>query len=172
MSGGSLGFRLCDYRQCFLNHCRLIYMLSTLYVGLTIKVKVGIPGSFKVGWHPTKKLGRQNTKTPKLSLSYSKRVERQYNFLELIRLDHISHVSTSVMLYWVAEGWGAEMIVADVPVKNNANRFSVQKSAFSIPFHGLGEATHTSRLKKKVVSVRSVLSIRKSAKCGHCTHAQ
>ena len=33
---------------------RLIYMLSMLYVRLTIKVKVGIPESFKVGWYPHK----------------------------------------------------------------------------------------------------------------------
>ena len=33
-------------------HCRLIYMLSMLYVRLTIKVKVEIPESFKVGWYP------------------------------------------------------------------------------------------------------------------------
>ena len=36
-------------------------MLSILCVELTIKVKVGIPGSFKVGWYPPppkKKLGR------------------------------------------------------------------------------------------------------------------
>ena len=39
-------------------YCRLIYMLSILCVRLTIKVKVGIPGSFKVGWNPPKKLGR------------------------------------------------------------------------------------------------------------------
>ena len=38
----------------FMLYCRLIYMLSMLYVGLTIKVKVGIPESFKVGWYPTK----------------------------------------------------------------------------------------------------------------------
>ena len=31
----------------FLLYCRLIYMLSMLYVRLTIKVKVGIPESFK-----------------------------------------------------------------------------------------------------------------------------
>ena len=35
--------------QNFKLYCRLIYMLSTLYVRLTIKVKVGIPESFKVG---------------------------------------------------------------------------------------------------------------------------
>ena len=29
-------------------------MLSMLYVRLTIKVKVGIPESFKVGWYPHK----------------------------------------------------------------------------------------------------------------------
>ena len=42
----------------FMLHCRLIYMLSILCVGLTIKVKVQIPESFKVGWYPPKKLGR------------------------------------------------------------------------------------------------------------------
>ena len=34
-------------------------MLSILFVRLTIKVKLGIPESFKVGWYPPKKkLGR------------------------------------------------------------------------------------------------------------------
>ena len=42
----------------FMLYCRLIYMLSILCVRLTIKVKVGIPGSFKVGSYPPKKLGR------------------------------------------------------------------------------------------------------------------
>ena len=45
----------------FILYCRLIYMfymLSILCVRLTIKVKVGIPESFKVGWYPPKKLGR------------------------------------------------------------------------------------------------------------------
>ena len=36
----------------------LIYLLSILCVRLTIKVMVGIPESFKVGWYPPKKLGR------------------------------------------------------------------------------------------------------------------
>ena len=38
----------------FMLYCRLIYMLSMLYVRLTIKVKVGISESFKVGWYPHK----------------------------------------------------------------------------------------------------------------------
>ena len=43
----------------FMLYCRLIYMLSILCVRLTIKVKVRIPESFKVGWYPPKKkLGR------------------------------------------------------------------------------------------------------------------
>ena len=42
----------------FMLYCRLIYMLSILCVRLMIKVKVGIPESFKVGWYPPKKLGR------------------------------------------------------------------------------------------------------------------
>ena len=33
-------------------YCRLIYMLSILCVRLTIKVMVGKPESFKVGWYP------------------------------------------------------------------------------------------------------------------------
>ena len=39
----------------FMLYCRLFYMLSILCVRLTIKVKVGIPESFKVGWYPPKK---------------------------------------------------------------------------------------------------------------------
>ena len=42
-----------------MSYCRLIYMLSILCVRPTIKEKVGIPESFKVGWYPPpKKLGR------------------------------------------------------------------------------------------------------------------
>ena len=43
-------------------YCRLIYMLSILCVRLTIKVKVGIPESFKVGWYPLKKTGSSHLK--------------------------------------------------------------------------------------------------------------
>ena len=39
----------------FMLHCRLICMLSILCVRLRIKVKVGIPESFKVGWYPPQK---------------------------------------------------------------------------------------------------------------------
>ena len=41
----------------FMLYCRLIYMLSILYVRLTIKVKVRIPESFKVGWYAPQKTG-------------------------------------------------------------------------------------------------------------------
>ena len=44
----------------FMLHCRLIYMLSMLYVKRTIKVKVGIPESFKVGWYPHKITGSRH----------------------------------------------------------------------------------------------------------------
>ena len=44
-------------------HCRLIYMLSILGVRLTIKVKVGIPESFNVGWYPLKKTGSSHLNT-------------------------------------------------------------------------------------------------------------
>ena len=41
----------------FMLYCRLIYMLSMLYVRLTIKVTVGMPESFKVRWYPHKITG-------------------------------------------------------------------------------------------------------------------
>ena len=41
----------------FMLYCRLTYMLSMLYVRLTIKVKLRIPESVKVGWHPHKITG-------------------------------------------------------------------------------------------------------------------
>ena len=47
----------------FMLYCRLIYMLSILCVILTIKIKVGIPESFKVGWYPLKKTGSSHLKT-------------------------------------------------------------------------------------------------------------
>ena len=37
-------------------------MLSILCVRLTIKVKVGIPESFKVGWYPPEKTGSSHLK--------------------------------------------------------------------------------------------------------------
>ena len=43
-------------------YCRLIYMLSILCVRLTIKVKVAIPVSFKVGWYPQIKTGSSHLK--------------------------------------------------------------------------------------------------------------
>ena len=57
--------------QNFMLYCRLIYMLSILCVRLTIKVKVGIPESFKVGEDgtPRKKLGRVTLNTLYLLLS-------------------------------------------------------------------------------------------------------
>ena len=46
----------------FMLYCRLIYMLPNLCVRLTIKVKVGIPESFKVGWYSPKKTGSSHLK--------------------------------------------------------------------------------------------------------------
>ena len=52
----------------FMLYCRLIYMLSILCVRLMIKVKVGIPESFKVGWYPLKKTGSSHLKRDKLQI--------------------------------------------------------------------------------------------------------
>ena len=43
-------------------------MLSILCVRLTIKVKVGIPESFKVGWYPLKKTGSSHLKLAEKSI--------------------------------------------------------------------------------------------------------
>ena len=55
----------------FMLYFRLIYMLSILFVRLTIKVKVGIPESFKVGWYPPKKTGSSHLK-PNKTLAFAK----------------------------------------------------------------------------------------------------
>ena len=47
----------------FLLYCRLIYLLYILCVTLMIKVKVGIPESFKVGWYHQKITGSSHLKT-------------------------------------------------------------------------------------------------------------
>ena len=59
----------------FMLYCKLIYILSILCVRLTIKVKVGIPESFKVGWYPPKKTGRvilsqQNVQNARKKISW------------------------------------------------------------------------------------------------------
>ena len=46
----------------FMLYCRLIYMLSILWVRLTTKVKVGIPESFEVGWYSPQKTGSSHLK--------------------------------------------------------------------------------------------------------------
>ena len=61
-----------QFRTLYVNmlYCRLIYILSILCVRLTIKVKVVIPESFKVGWYPPpqkkkKKTGSSHLNRPK-----------------------------------------------------------------------------------------------------------
>ena len=44
-------------------------MLSILCVRLMIKVKVGIPESFKVGWYPPKKTGSSHLNYGEVALS-------------------------------------------------------------------------------------------------------
>ena len=76
-------------------YCRLIYMLSILCVRLTIKVKVGIPESLKLGWYPPKKTGSSHLKQcyrhicslpspPKISLeNLSPSCQLSFRFLEV-----------------------------------------------------------------------------------------
>ena len=69
----------------FMLYCRLIYMLSILCVRLTIKVKVGIPQSFKVGWYPPKKTGSSHLKY-NLFISWAvKRSQNRYQWRNFSR---------------------------------------------------------------------------------------
>ena len=75
-------------------HCRLICMLSILCVKLTIKVKVGIPESFKVGWYPPKKTGTSHLNLRKISKSCVRAtlcVARMRNAIQLNHLGLSSH---------------------------------------------------------------------------------
>ena len=54
-------------------------MLSMLYVRLMIKVKVGIPETLKVGWHPHKITGSSHLELYYKGLLYF-RVCRKQNF--------------------------------------------------------------------------------------------
>ena len=58
------------------------YMLSMLYVRLTIKVKVGIPESFKVGWYPHKITGSSHLKWHWMDFSWM-------SFLYLLVLEKV-----------------------------------------------------------------------------------
>ena len=64
----------------FMLYCRLIYMLSILYVGLTIKVKVGIPESFKVGWYPNKITGSSHLKSVQSSTCWQNEAGSRVRF--------------------------------------------------------------------------------------------
>ena len=68
----------------FMSCCRLIYMLSILCVRLTIKVKVRIPESFKVGWYPPKKLGRVTLKSAKRGESKRVLTDRAREFFSTV----------------------------------------------------------------------------------------
>ena len=66
-------------------------MLSILCVRLTIKVKVGIPESFKVGWYPPKKTGSSHlNRTIKCLKRLQKRsIDDNLRQMVLIRQDRV-----------------------------------------------------------------------------------
>ena len=65
----------------FMLYCRLIYGLSILCVRLTIKVKVGISESLKVGWYPPKKTGSSHLKQNRTPATQSSDfVNHSYNY--------------------------------------------------------------------------------------------
>ena len=73
----------------FMLYCTLIYMLSILCVRLTIKVKVGIPESFKVGWYPLKKTGSSHLKKREIFWLNNKAII-EFSFRRIWRILQIS----------------------------------------------------------------------------------
>ena len=65
----------------FMAYCRLIYMLSMLYVRLTIKLKVRIPESFKEGWYHYRKTGSRHLNRFHWHYSLSLRLSGCYQIL-------------------------------------------------------------------------------------------
>ena len=64
----------------FMSYCRLIDMLSILCLRVTIKVMVGIPESFKVGWYRPKKTGSSHlNETTPTTRSCQTRSDFSYN---------------------------------------------------------------------------------------------
>ena len=81
----------------FMLYCRLIYMLSILCVRLTIKVKVGIPESFKVGWYPPKKTGSSHLKViHAISTPLPSRFGQKFSLNQ--RSAHISEESNACLI--------------------------------------------------------------------------
>ena len=82
----------------FMLYCRLTYMLSILCVRLTIKVKVGIPESFKVGWYPPKKTGSRHLKQAERIFMLS---------LQILRINWSYTVWTcmSITMAYLTMGW-------------------------------------------------------------------
>ena len=81
----------------FILYCRLIYMLSILCVRLTIKVKVGIPESFKVECPPhppPKKTGSSHLKRTMIRVNSQSR-----------NCDYITEID-----FWVL-GWKSNFVV-------------------------------------------------------------
>ena len=68
----------------FMLFCRLIYIVSMLYVRLTIKVKVGIPESFKVAWHPHKITGSSHLEERLVLFRlFKKKKKLQFSYIPL-----------------------------------------------------------------------------------------
>ena len=83
-------------KNCML-YCRLIYMLSILCVRLTIKVKVGIPESFKVGWYLLKKTGSSHLKIALQTVDYDRRGREGNNTQRFSCFHHSSQKCKSVL---------------------------------------------------------------------------
>ena len=109
--------------KSFMLYCRLIYMLSILCVRLTIKVKVGIPESFKVEWYPPKKTGSSH-------LNSSPLLQQDHLSMEFSNLTYnlrVTVFSCYFMIYLCilsrSIGQKKYNIVAPPPHKRFDNRF-------------------------------------------------
>ena len=70
-------------------------MLSILCVTLTIKLKAGIPGSFKVGWYREKITGSSHLKTSMYEVLNIRKIEGLRKNMTLCR--QLSHMNSKII---------------------------------------------------------------------------
>ena len=76
----------------FLLYCRLIYILSILCVTLTIKVKLWIPETFKVGWYCQKITGSSHLNARECTCVKKSREKKTYG--QLTSVENVKRGST------------------------------------------------------------------------------
>ena len=100
----------------FMLYCRLIYSLSILWVGLTIKVKVRIPESFKVGWYSPKKLGQVTLKRNLHCIEYKGKWRNKMK-MEMQKITRSTLLTDELFHCWLWEGRNTLALLYSIEMK-------------------------------------------------------